>query len=72
MTQIEKNTYRLRGLSCRDCSDKFLRNVAALPDVKEASINFGAAKLTVIGRASLSELEAAGAFDHIKVIAEEY
>lgn len=71
MTQIEKNTYRLRGLSCRDCSDKFLRNVAALPDVKEASINFGAAKLTVIGRASLSELEAAGAFDHIKVLAED-
>ncbi|GAX46656.1 heavy metal translocating P-type ATPase [Pseudolactococcus reticulitermitis] len=71
MVNQETNSYRLTGLSCTSCSAKFEKNVQALKGVREAKVNYGAAKLTVTGQASIAELEQAGAFDHIKVAPEE-
>jgi Zn2+/Cd2+-exporting ATPase len=65
-----KHVYRLQGLSCANCAAKFEKNVKAIATVKDAEVNFGAAKLTVIGEASIAELEKAGAFDGITVIPE--
>ncbi|TDL31482.1 cadmium-translocating P-type ATPase [Jeotgalibacillus sp. S-D1] len=59
--------YRLDGLSCANCAAKFEKNVRDLPNVEEVQLNFGAAKLMVVGETSVEELEKAGAFDHIKV-----
>ncbi|AEF93932.1 heavy metal translocating P-type ATPase [Desulfotomaculum nigrificans CO-1-SRB] len=41
--------FRLEGLSCADCAAKLERNIAALPGVEQAKLNFAAAKLTVRG-----------------------
>ncbi|GMN98923.1 heavy metal translocating P-type ATPase [Parageobacillus thermoglucosidasius] len=65
-----KQVYRLQGLSCANCAATFEKNVKAIATVKDAKVNFGAAKLTVIGEASIEELEKAGAFDRIAVIPE--
>lgn len=65
-----KQVYRLQGLSCANCAATFEKNVKAIATVKDAKVNFGAAKLTVIGEASIEELEKAGAFDGITVIPE--
>ncbi len=61
------SVYRVQGLSCTNCASKFERNVKALPGVHDAQINFGAAKLTVFGHATLAELVKAGAFDHLSI-----
>lgn len=37
----------------------------------DASVNFGASKLTVYGSTTIEELEKAGAFEHLKVIPEK-
>ena len=63
----EKHVYRLEGLSCTNCAAQFENNVKRLPGVIDAQVNFGAAKLTVYGRASIAELEEAGAFENIRV-----
>lgn len=62
LEQLETKTYRVQGLTCTNCAAKFEQNVKALPGVKEAKVNFGAAKLTVWGEATIEELEQAGAF----------
>lgn len=41
--------FLLEGLSCADCAAKLERQIAALPGVQEAKLNFAAAKLTVYG-----------------------
>lgn len=63
----DKKVYRLENLTCTSCAAKFEKNVKGLPEVKDAQINFGASKITVYGKASIAELEEAGAFDQIKV-----
>lgn len=60
--------YRLQNLSCANCAAKFEKNVANLDTVEQVKLNFGAAKLTVTGSATVEQLEQAGAFDHIKVL----
>lgn len=67
MSMVEKNEYRLENLSCANCAAKFERNIRNLPGVEEVVLNFGASKLTVSGPTTIEELEAAGAFDNIKV-----
>lgn len=67
----EKNVYRLQGLSCTSCAAKFEKNVRQIDTVEDVQLNFGASKLTVAGDASISQLEAAGAFDGIKVFPEK-
>lgn len=62
-----KSEYRLENLSCASCAAKFENNIKNLSSVEEVDLNFGASKLSVVGNATLEELEAAGAFDGIKV-----
>lgn len=59
--------YRLANLSCASCAAKFEQNVRNLPEVEEVQLNFGAAKLKVVGDVTIEQLEQAGAFDNIKV-----
>ncbi|KGA97985.1 cadmium transporter [Alkalihalobacillus alcalophilus ATCC 27647 = CGMCC 1.3604] len=71
MGAIEKEVFRVTGLSCASCAATFEQNVKEIPGVQEAKVNFGASKITVIGAATVSEIEKAGAFDHIKVVNEK-
>nr|WP_285846008.1 heavy metal translocating P-type ATPase [Metabacillus idriensis] len=67
----EKNVYRVQGFTCAGCAGKFERNVKELNGVQDAKVNFGAAKLTVVGNASVKELEKAGAFENLKLSPEK-
>lgn len=71
MAEDTKKQYRLENLSCANCAAKFEKNVNAISTVDRAEINFGASKLTVYGEATVDELEAAGAFDGIKVLSNQ-
>ena len=66
-----KTVYRVQGFSCANCAAKFEQNVKALPGVRDARVNFGASKITVYGKASIEELEQAGAFEGLKVFPEK-
>jgi Cd2+/Zn2+-exporting ATPase len=63
----QQEEYRLENLTCANCAMKFEKNIQALPEVKEVNVNFGASKVRIVGKASIEELEKAGAFDGIKV-----
>ena len=67
MRQKDKQEFRLQNLSCANCAAKFEKNVSELPNVEEVQLNFGASKLTIVGEASVEQLEEAGAFDGIRV-----
>lgn len=70
--QHDPHTYRLANLSCADCAAKFEEKVKQSSGVVDAKVNFGASKLTVVGRPlSIEEVEKLGAFDNIKVAVEE-
>src|SRR5699024_8695997 len=43
------------------------KNILDIDTVDDVKLNFGAAKVTVKGNATLKQIEKAGAFDHIKV-----
>lgn len=66
----EKNVYRVQGFTCANCAGKFEKNVKGLPGVQDAKVNFGASKISVYGEATKEELEKAGAFENLKVAAE--
>lgn len=67
----EKQVYNVEGFTCANCAAKFESNVKALPGVVDAKVNFGAAKLTVYGKTTISELEKAGAFENLKLFHED-
>lgn len=67
MEKVAKKEYRLENLTCANCAMKFENNIKGLPDVVDANVNFGASKVSVIGNATIEEIEKAGAFDGIKV-----
>lgn len=67
MTVIDKTEYRLENLTCGSCAKKFETNLNNLSSVEEVNLNFGASKMSIVGTATVAELEAAGAFDGIKV-----
>ena len=67
MNEQETKTYRVQGFTCADCSKTFEENVKHLDGVLDAQVNFGAAKITVVGNASIEAIEKAGAFDHLKL-----
>jgi len=66
----KENVYRLQGLSCANCAQKFEKNIHHIETVTDAKVNFGASKVTVHGEVTIEQLEKAGAFDNIKVIPE--
>ncbi|NLY79914.1 MAG: heavy metal translocating P-type ATPase, partial [Lysinibacillus sp.] len=66
----EKQVFRVEGFSCANCAGKFERNVKEIPGVADAKVNFGASKITVVGSATVEELERAGAFENLKVYPE--
>lgn len=68
MATVEKKEYRLENLTCASCAMKFEKNVKNLPSIEDAQVNFGASKLAFSGSATIEDLEAAGAFDGIKVV----
>ena len=68
MATVEKKEYRLENLTCASCAMKFEKNVKNLPSIEDAQVNFGASKLSFSGSATIEDLEAAGAFDGIKVV----
>ena len=68
MATVEKKEYRLENLTCASCAMKFEKNVQELPSIEDAQVNFGASKLAFSGSATIEDLEAAGAFDGIKVV----
>lgn len=72
MCRLEENkqVYRLQGLSCTNCAAKFEKNIRGIDTVEDVQLNFGAAKITVQGTATVEQLEEAGAFDGIKVFPE--
>ena len=67
----EKSVYRVEGFSCANCAGKFERNVKELTGVKDAKVNFGASKISVIGQTSIEDLEKAGAFENLKVFPDK-
>ncbi|TYS68733.1 cadmium-translocating P-type ATPase [Sutcliffiella horikoshii] len=70
MKNNEEQVYRIQGLSCANCAQKFENNVKKIEGVTDAKVNFGASKVSVTGAASLSQIEKAGAFDKLKVSPE--
>jgi Zn2+/Cd2+-exporting ATPase len=68
---VKKNVYRVQGFTCTGCAGTYENNVKAIPSVKDAQVNFGAAKITVYGDATIEELEKAGAFEGLKVYPEK-
>lgn len=70
MSEERKHVYRLQGLSCTNCAAKFEKNIRDIETVEDVQLNFGASKVAIIGDASVEQLEAAGAFDGIKVYPE--
>ncbi|MFS0788776.1 heavy metal translocating P-type ATPase [Shouchella sp. 1P09AA] len=66
----KKNVYRVQGFTCANCASKFEKNVKDLPGVADAKVNFGASKIAVYGETTSQELERAGAFENLKVSAE--
>ncbi|MBU5362173.1 cadmium-translocating P-type ATPase [Enterococcus raffinosus] len=63
--KMTEKTYRIEGLSCTNCAGKFEKNVKQLPGVTNATVNFGASKISVEGQTSIEELEEAGAFENL-------
>lgn len=70
MSENKQQVYRVEGLSCTNCAAKFEKNVSQLPNVKTAKVNFGASKLSIEGEATIAEIEAAGAFENLRIQSE--
>lgn len=68
---LKESEFRLQGLSCANCAAKFEQNIREIETVKDAQVNFGAAKISIQGDITIEQIESAGAFDNIKVIQEQ-
>lgn len=68
MSTPEVKEFRLENLTCASCAMKFEENVKKMTSVDAVQVNFGASKMTLQGEATIEQLEAAGAFDGIKVL----
>lgn len=64
-------SYRVEGFTCANCAGKFERNVKQIEGVQDAKVNFGASKISVAGEVSIAQLEQAGAFESLKIKADE-
>src|SRR5699024_9452915 len=65
--ELSAKEFRLQGLSCTDCAAQFEQNVKELENVRDAKLNFGASKITVMGDITVEQIDKAGAFDNIRV-----
>lgn len=63
----EKQVYRIQGLDCANCARIFEQNVKNIDGVEDAKVNFGAAKITVIGDHKLEQIQEAGAFEKLQI-----
>jgi len=63
----EKQVYRIQGLDCANCARIFEQNVKNIDGVEDAKVNFGAAKITVVGEHKLEEIQEAGAFEKLQI-----
>ncbi|MGN1387364.1 MAG: heavy metal translocating P-type ATPase [Bacillus sp. (in: firmicutes)] len=63
----EKQVYRIQGLDCANCARIFEQNVKNIDGVEDAKVNFGAAKITVIGDHKLEQVQEAGAFEKLQI-----
>lgn len=66
-----KLVVRLTGLHCMDCAAKFEQDLAAMPGVSRAELNFGAAKVTIEGQIDPAQVEALAKTYHIGVRPEQ-
>ena len=71
LSEQEMKTYRVQGFTCANCAGKFENNVKQLSGVEDATVNFGASKISVYGHSTIEELEKAGAFENLKVTPEK-
>lgn len=67
----EQTVYRVRGLSCAGCAKTFEQNVKEIDGVIDAKVNFGAAKITVVGDVEMTAIQKAGEFDKLQVMPEK-
>src|SRR5690625_7504167 len=67
----KKIVFRFAGGTCANCAGKIENNVKQLSGVEDATVNFGASKISVYGHATIEELEKAGAFENLKVTPEK-
>jgi len=65
------HSYRVEGFTCANCAGKFERNVKEIEGVQDAKVNFGASKISVAGSVTIAQLEQAGAFESLKITADE-
>lgn len=65
------NEYRLEGLTCANCAAKFEKNIQHIKTVETVQVNFAAAKVTIQGKVTEDQIDAAGAFDNITVLREQ-
>lgn len=73
MANTSVQEYHLDGLSCADCAAKLERNLAAIPGVTQAKLNFTAAKLTLSGNYNENTIIEEARRDGVRVIpAQEY
>ena len=56
-SDVIRSVFRLTGLDCADCAAKLETKLMATDGIEEASLNFGAAKLTVSHRIPVESIE---------------
>ncbi|MGM7689027.1 heavy metal translocating P-type ATPase [Staphylococcus felis] len=71
MTKI-KEVFKIEGLSCANCANKFEKNVKKIKTVEDAVVNFGASKIYVEGHVTIDELEHAGSFENLSIKPEHH
>lgn len=67
----KEQVFRVQGMSCANCAKTFENNIKRLKAVEQAKVNFAASKVSVLGEATVKDIEKAGAFENIKVIHED-
>lgn len=67
MTSKEKPRYRVEGISCLDCAEKFRNQVEKLPGVQRAKLNTMLGELILDGEASLADIQRLGDTEGYKI-----
>lgn len=63
----EKPRFRVEGISCLDCAEKFRAQVEKLPGVQRAKLNTLLGELTLDGQASLADIQKIGEAEGYKI-----